>query len=304
MNEREVPSVDATVHVEATDAETGKGDNGEEPRNAAVTMVNDDPTSKDSIEDSSNNNNTGCAVAWDYSSRRIILSNILKYEDTKKVTKAINNWLKKMKEKLPNVAVEVEKVRKPPKDKWAVVTFKAEEMCKPFLDFVNDSEDVVNKRGGKITARMADESNNKRKAELDDRFVPSKRQRRQDAPQARRAVTEEEIKDKITPLWRLSQEEQLETKMKILIRKCALKIVQEIKNRFRYVTTYTPVCLWVRLHLHFEVEVVVIRVPNWFCCRRRLKFLTIDVSEPYREKRRERRRFAFTRGLKEEKVSK
>ena len=211
----------------------------EKPTNEPVTSTANEPDLEGAMEapkikKDDDRRTMSRPPSLDHSNRRVIVQNVLKFEDTKGMTKTVNKWVIQMKETMPDVAVEVDKVKKPPKANWTVVTLKKESMCQPFIDFINES-DLVNKRGFHLVAKSA--LDQKRPAENmeSDRFVPSKRQRMQsetDAP-ARRAVTEEEIKDKITPLWRLSVEEQQDVKMKELIRKCTMKIVKDIKSRTR-----------------------------------------------------------------------
>jgi hypothetical protein len=46
-------------------------------------------------------------------------------------------------------------------------------------------------------------------------------------------LSDDEVRDAITPLWRLSYEEQLSSKIREMVNKCANKIVKEIKGKFR-----------------------------------------------------------------------
>jgi hypothetical protein len=204
--------------------------------------------SKDVME---NTKSSGARVeTLDHSNRRIVVQNVFKYTDNKAMEKDVKKWVEQMKEKAGNAktiaVVEIEKVRKPPKSTWAVVTVKEEAMCQLLIDFVN-TNDILNKKGGKLFAKLAlqdsqvvavDDRKRPGDSSKNDRngFVPSKRQRMQEEERpARRPVTADEIKDKITPLWRLSAEEQRDQKTKEMIKKCAMKIIQDVKERFRYV---------------------------------------------------------------------
>lgn len=53
-----------------------------------------------------------------------------------------------------------------------------------------------------------------------------------DTPQ-KALLSDDEVRNAITPLWRLSYEEQLSSKIREMVNKCANKIVKEIKAKFR-----------------------------------------------------------------------
>ena len=46
-------------------------------------------------------------------------------------------------------------------------------------------------------------------------------------------LSNDEVRDKMTPLWRMSYEEQLNSKAKEMVNKCSKKIIKEIKGKFR-----------------------------------------------------------------------
>lgn len=46
-------------------------------------------------------------------------------------------------------------------------------------------------------------------------------------------LSDDQVRDAITPLWRLSYKEQLVSKAREMVNKCATKIVKEIKAKFR-----------------------------------------------------------------------
>lgn len=171
---------------------------------------------------------------WDFTSHKVIVKNVLKFMPTKKVNKMTNTWLEGMGHQ-----VKFRKVKKPPHDAWICVTLEEESMVPIFIDYINNNE-VTNKRGTKLFAQRAaagDENGNfsengrKRDNPEDGKSGSSKRQRRENA--APRIITEEETKDAMIPLWRKSYEEQLQEKGKEMVRKCAQKIVKEIREKFR-----------------------------------------------------------------------
>lgn len=60
---------------------------------------------------------------------------------------------------------------------------------------------------------------------------PNSKRFKVDSPQ--KLLSDDEVRDAITPLWRLSYEEQLTSKMRDMVNKCANKILKEIKGKFR-----------------------------------------------------------------------
>ena len=175
---------------------------------------------------------------WDKTNLKVIVHNVIKYTNRKGVEKMVNGWVKTFRQKNPGVKMEYERIKKPPNEIFCVITFMEESMCQPFIDFVNASG-YQNKKGDTINAILARNSaSHKRQAEDDGGGRSAKRTKMTTAEKiaaARRPVSQEEIKDKMTPLWKLSEEEQRDQKMKEMIRNCARKLIGELKKRFRYV---------------------------------------------------------------------
>lgn len=201
-----------------------------------------DPTKHSGPQHATETNGTDARIRneWDHSYRRVVVQNVYKYEDVRKMRKLTASWIEDI-EKEKNVSLEITKVKKPPKDNWMVVTLKDERMVQPFIDYVNE-KGLTNRKGTTLFAKPAKERNSFKRKRADgnsDQHVQgqreSKRQRLTDevVQAARRPVTDDEIRDVITPLWRLSEEDQRSTKMKALVKRCALKILKEIQGRFR-----------------------------------------------------------------------
>ena len=169
------------------------------------------------------------------SSRKVVIQNVYKYIDKKKVEKMAAVWFKDIQElSEEGLKIELEAVKKPPKENWTVLTLKDETMVQPLIDYINNNE-IANKKGSKLFAKIAEDKSGevddrKRKAGDSNDDNANKRQRT-----ARRPVTEDEVRDKVTPLWRKTTEQQLIVKSREMVKKCAMKIVQEVKGRFRYV---------------------------------------------------------------------
>jgi tRNA (uracil-5-)-methyltransferase len=173
------------------------------------------------------------AKPWDFSNRKVMVLNMMKFHNAKAATKLVDEWLKD----LPDV--HYDKIKKPPKNDWMTITLQHQDMVQPFIDYINQSN-ILNQRGKKVTAKLAaaTEEDRKRKhsSALDGTTAeddPSSHRKRQKNQHVRRYVNVEEIKDKVIPLWKYTESEQLNIKMKDMIKKCAIKIVSEIKAKFR-----------------------------------------------------------------------
>jgi hypothetical protein len=174
---------------------------------------------------------------WDHSNRKVVVQNVFKFFNAQKMQKDVDAWVVSMKDQ--GIHIEVDKIKKPPKELWMVVTLKETSMVQPFVDYINNNN-IVNKKGVQMIAKPSDNDEDAPKRKLDDHRTneSDKRPRRESRDYARRPVTDDEVKDAIIPLWRQSYESQLDTKTREMIKKCAMKIVSEIKHRFRYVVYF------------------------------------------------------------------
>lgn len=215
----------------------------------AAAQMERDPPSTDAPS-SVTANEPSVEHVWDKSNRKVVIQNVTKYHDQQTVSRMVDEWLEGMHKISMELAdnkssvtkIEVERVKKAPKATWMVVTLKDEAMVQPMIDFIN-TKGFRNKKGGRMYAKQSntDERENERiKHSTDGDCIAEdesrKRPRTSDElllQEARRPISVEEIKDCITPLWRLTPEQQLESKTKEMIRKCAQKIVKEIHAKFR-----------------------------------------------------------------------
>ena len=177
--------------------------------------------------------------AWDHSDRRVLLQGVHKFHDVKKTRKMAQEWIDEINTQQSSPLVLV-KIKKPPKKTWASLSFETPDMVQPFIDYVNNKNVPGNKSGRALFAKRAaanDTVRDKRRRESDDEGEDgrgAKRQSRKELEQqSRRAATEEEVKDRVCPLWRLTPEEQATQKLKEMIKKSALKIMTEVKAKFR-----------------------------------------------------------------------
>lgn len=156
---------------------------------------------------------------FDQSNRRVMLYNIYKYAKIKQLEKAVNSWIK-------DTNIEIEQFKKPSNVNWLKITLKTEEMADDFLKIVNDGQ-FKNKKGGVIKAEKSSDGRKRRDA-AENADEGSRKKRRVDCVQ-----TSDQVRDSITPLWKLSYEAQLEEKSKGISRKSLSKIVAEVKKKFR-----------------------------------------------------------------------
>lgn len=158
----------------------------------------------------------------DYTNRKVIIHNVPKFCKNSEINKLVSAWVE-------GTAIEVIKSKKPPKKTWLVLTLAEEEMVDQLLNILNDGKHT-NKKGGVLRAIRASERNDNKRSidEGDNGGEGRKRMRRDDY-----VKTPDEIRDALTPLWRLPYEEQVQLKTKNMVIKCLSKITKEIKAKVR-----------------------------------------------------------------------
>ncbi|KAL7452099.1 hypothetical protein ACHAWC_008236 [Mediolabrus comicus] len=183
---------------------------------------------------------------WDQTNQKVVVHNVLKFLRPKEVTKLTKEWLSGKE----HLNINIIKTKKPPKDNWIKVTLEKESMVEPFIQLINtggeDGQPITNARGGKMFAKRANEihsndrggggsdnNNRKRKDRENDDNNNDNSKRNRAAPSNNRILTTEEVRDAIIPLWRLPYEKQLDVKAKEMVHKCAMKIIKQIKGKFR-----------------------------------------------------------------------
>lgn len=229
MADCEAPHLDSTVKQRSGGSDFAEAECDSATDNSATLASKQETKEEPTIVEDG-------ARPWDFSSRKVMVQGVNKFHDVKTLTKIVNKWLEDIKS-TTDVSLAYDKIKKPPKETWMVVTMQAEAMVQPFIDYICTNE-IQNKRGGKLFAKLAlnesrDNDNRGKRTSRDDHGDEDQTSKRQRVQHARRPITDEELKNKITPLWKLSPEEQLDTKMKEMIKKCAMKIMNEIKIKFR-----------------------------------------------------------------------
>jgi tRNA (uracil-5-)-methyltransferase len=169
------------------------------------------------------NDNASCQTILDHSNRKVIIYNIDKYMKIKAIEKKVQEWIK-------DTDVKVSKTKKPPKNNWIVLTLEDESMVETFMNILNNGTHF-NKKGGALEAKRPVEATgdaNKRSRDgNDDRATKRMRQEPVEC-----VKTPAQVRDKLTPLWKMSYEDQLDQKTKTMVNKCLSKITSEIKRKF------------------------------------------------------------------------
>ena len=255
----EIEPKESTDTTSSTAPATGTSSDDKGDIHNETTRATDDTTTKmETTADKSTTETTfGASQSlpalnpWDHSSRRIVVNNVTKFLDGKKLKKEADKWAEDCSTK-GDTKIVIEKLRKPPRDAFMIVTLAEEAMVAPFLEYIEQTH-IKNRKGFRITAkRVIDKNNNhhgsndgddrKRKdrdAAFDDdlerygKAGVQRRHRDEIAQRARRPITRQELYQKVTPLYQLSPEAQAKQKFMEMIRKCALAMGKEIKSRFK-----------------------------------------------------------------------
>jgi hypothetical protein len=170
---------------------------------------------------------------WDQTSKKVVVHNVLKFIRPNEISKLTSSWTK-------DTDIVIVKTKKPPKENWIKVTLETEDMVDQFIKLINEGGDdgnaMKNSRGGNMFAKRAldmdDRDNKKRGRDNDDDEISNGRDAKR-AAVVSKVLSNDEVRDAITPLWRKSYEEQLDLKAKEMVNKCSKNIIKEIKKKFR-----------------------------------------------------------------------
>ena len=252
----EKPANDTSVDTTATNIEMTVKTTEEAEKAPATSLEGTAASTGDENTDAPSEGNE--RKAWDFSHRKVMIKNIMKFLNKRDIKKMIARWTAATDNK-----VRILKHKKPPKDPWILVTVEKEEQVAILVDYINNN--VTNKKGEKLHAhsiepnmgvREGDDNDddddddedsdrrNRKRGNRDDEKPNTKRQRVQRAVENAkpRIITNEEVKNAMIPLWKSTYEEQLRAKEKEMVKRSALKIVKEIKEKFRYVMSCLVCC--------------------------------------------------------------
>jgi tRNA (uracil-5-)-methyltransferase len=209
-------------------------------------------------------------LEWDHSNRRVMVYNVLKYIKNKDIPKAAKKWLESHED--PS-SIVIKKWKKDPKASWVVLTCETEDMAEKLIQHINEKK-VTNKKGKELIASKERKSE-KRKRDGDDTDERGDNKRPPQGP-----MTDDQVRDKLTPLWRSSYEDQLKQKVKTMIKKCAMRVCSEVKKKFQMLQKEArrnpnrekvEVYAWLESNRSIEVE-EVIASPTQHAYRNKCEF--------------------------------
>jgi hypothetical protein len=218
-------------------ADIDKAQDDTPPAAAAATDSKADAIGKPELNQADTSNDAAPTSAitsidkhWDQTSKKVVVHNVLKFIRPNEISKLTSAWTK-------DTDIVITKTKKPPKENWIKVTLETEDMVDKFIKLINEGNGgntMKNSRGGNMFAKRAsemDDRDNKKRGRDDDEVTNGRGAKR--AAIVPRVLSNEEVRDAITPLWRKSYEEQLDVKAKEMVNKCSKNIIKEVKKKFR-----------------------------------------------------------------------
>jgi len=215
--------------------------------------------------------------SWDRSDCRVMVYNNLKYIKNKDIPKLFKKWL--MTHQDPG-SIEITHWRKAPNATWVILTCKTKDMAHKLINHINDNK-ITNQKGKELFATKAEGPQNKRSRDEDESKTHL------DSKKRAIPLQDDQVRDKLTPLWRLSYDDQLKEKLKKMIRRCTAKVCQEVKKKFQLLSRESKrnpnrekieLYAWLQSKRAIEVR-DVIPSPNQHAYRNKCEF-----TFGYREK--------------------
>ena len=187
----------------------------------------------------STNTTTLQQLGLDTTHRKIAIHNVEKFLRQKQTDKLLNGWKAEIAASEDDEvrSIKIEKTRKANKLTWIHVWVEDDRMVEPFLRWFNGKE-RKNKFGKVMMAkRHSDEGRTDKKRGLEDMGGgnnPKRAKQETDAGASQpKSATPDEVRDKLTPYWRMSYADQLQRKKVDMIKKCAIQTIKGVKARFR-----------------------------------------------------------------------
>ena len=195
-------------------------------------------------------------------SRKVVVHNVEKYLRPKNLKKLLDSWLADAQSSSDASmrSIKIDKTRSPNGKEWMHVWVEEDGMVEPFLRLINDTErktkygkvmyakrhDGTHKHndsvggdgsGGKGGTKRGrgrdggdqDDTSTGKRARTDDRRGAND----DDDDDDEKPKTDDDVRDKLTPYWRMPYSDQLVRKKMELIKKSAQKIIKGVKQRFR-----------------------------------------------------------------------
>jgi hypothetical protein len=168
---------------------------------------------------------------FDHTNRRVVIHNVIKHMRPKEVEQMVLSW----KSALLEANIKIAKFKKPMAP-FLNVTLESESMVPVFLQILNSGQ-FTNKKGGILSATRADDRQDRggKHARSDD-GGGEEDQGQEDSKKAKLASlvkTDEEVRDATAPLWRLTYDQQLDKKSRLMVNKCLVPIIAEVKAKFK-----------------------------------------------------------------------
>ena len=195
------------------------------------------------------------ASALSNESRKVVVYNVEKYLRPKQLKRLLDSWSADARTS-PDAAVRsvrIDKTKSPNGKEWMHVWLEEDGMVEPFIRLVNDAE-RKSKYGKVMHAKRHnnDENGNNggsgsgtkrgRGGNDDDDGKDGQTKRPRTGHDDRgdggdhdegKPKTDDDVRDKLTPYWRMAYSDQLVRKKMELIKKSAQKITKGVKQRFR-----------------------------------------------------------------------
>jgi len=172
---------------------------------------------------------------WDHTTRKVIVRGIFEFTKPKELENMMKAWT-------DGTTMKITKHKKPPRGTWVLLTLEDNKMVEPFLKIFEDGAQR-NKRGGVINADRAGDNdarddNDNRDRNGKKRKDNDKRGPRENSKKMRTAPEEcvkspDQVRDTLTPFWKLPYEQQLKIKTRTILKKCIRRITTDMKSKFR-----------------------------------------------------------------------
>jgi len=197
--------------------ETKDDNNNDDPMEVEVKDQQNDKKDEDNLD------------TWDHSDRRVMVYNVQKFMNNKDIPKLTEKWLSTLDD--PK-SIEIPQWRKAPNSTWLLLTCKTKDMAAKLIKHINDTK-ITNPKTGKELLATTSESKNKRSRDDDDENSKNKKNKDDNKePETVTPLTDDQVRDKLTPLWKMSYEDQIEEKKLRMIKKCSIRVIKEIKKKF------------------------------------------------------------------------
>ena len=169
---------------------------------------------------------------FDHTNRKVVVFNVNKHMKPREIDALVETW----KQALLKADIRIDRIKKPLSG-CLYVTLESESMVEGMVQLLNSGQ-FTNKKGGLLSAKRADDRRERgvkfqrNEEEEQDNGNVSKKPRIADGNEF--VKTDDEVRDALAPLWRLSYDQQLDQKARRMVNKCLVKIISETKAKFSH----------------------------------------------------------------------